>query len=615
MEPSYTGDSLVLIPTIQLPVLPRSPRVLVPTSFTGPGKTLHEIYCTLGDRAEKRANRAAHTLGLGPAAVAERIRIFLGDGTQRESALAQLRDGIPPKLEKDCGRLVQYALPSETSSTQLEAFKCLVALTTRYPGLRCIFLDRESFQIAGNHESNIALLWDRPDGICGDQWHFHRNFAAACTADMDISSMVEDSLIQSLGSVLEQCTGLSILERILVASDCEGSSTFSRLIAIRYLGGILDLPSFWLQSGMMYRAVVQKLLERATLLLQDLHLDSERSDEFTPAVTSDIEGVDILCEILLVRMQTWLPDGTSSALTGEAWYPNLCHVLQPLRQPKTEDVLPRLWTVATAENFRELVPSQYEARIVDTLSATNPPHHERQASPQNDGSQRRNRLKLKTPIRRKTDKKRVFRYGTVACTLLKDIGNASNQPCLQTVASLSLLIIETVQRVKDNEETCVRMTERAFEVVCNIINICRDSDADLAPAMIRSIIQFSETLEKILTFVRGQVKGGFWQRLLRSMEDADLTTECTTGLKHAMDIFGVTSSLARSGMLRLTRSLGPVRDYRRDGDGGDADARQRHEELVAILKKGALGRRTGMTRPPARHARSVRRASRSISQA
>jgi hypothetical protein len=43
------------------------------------------------------------------------------------------------------------------------------------------------------------------------------------------------------------------------------------------------------------------------------------------------------------------------------------------------------------------------------------------------------------------NKDRVLQYGTVAATLLKDIGNASNQPYLQAIASVSLLIMETVQ--------------------------------------------------------------------------------------------------------------------------------------------------------------------------
>jgi hypothetical protein len=48
-------------------------------------------------------------------------------------------------------------------------------------------------------------------------------------------------------------------------------------------------------------------------------------------------------------------------------------------------------------------------------------------------------------IRKANNKDRVLQYGTVAATLLKDIGNASKQPYLQAIASLSLLIMETVQ--------------------------------------------------------------------------------------------------------------------------------------------------------------------------
>ncbi|KAF7344650.1 hypothetical protein MVEN_01625200 [Mycena venus] len=172
-------------------------------------------------------------------------------------------------------------------------------------------------------------------------------------------------------------------------------------------------------------------------------------------------------------------------------------------------------------------------------------------------------------ISRASNKDRVLQYGTVAATLLKDIGNATNLPYLQAIASVSLLIMETVQRVKDNKDACMKMTERAYELVCAIINICRDAEAELAPAMVRSIAQFSETLEKILAFVRNQVKGGLLRRMFRSMEDADLIRECNAGLKHALDVFGVQSGIiAAMTMAEMQK-----------------DAKQRHEELIAILNE------------------------------
>ncbi|KAF8179579.1 hypothetical protein K438DRAFT_1768940 [Mycena galopus ATCC 62051] len=175
---------------------------------------------------------------------------------------------------------------------------------------------------------------------------------------------------------------------------------------------------------------------------------------------------------------------------------------------------------------------------------------------------------MKLPSRA-SNKDRVLQYGTVAASLLKDIGNATNQPYLQAIASVSLLIMETVQRVRDNKDACMKMTERAYELVCAIINICRDSEADLAPAMVRSIAQFSETLEKILVFVRNQVQGGLLRRMFRSMEDASLIQECNTGLKHALDVFGVQSGIiAAMTMAEMQK-----------------EAKQRHEELIAILNE------------------------------
>ncbi|KAF7308911.1 hypothetical protein MKEN_01091600 [Mycena kentingensis (nom. inval.)] len=176
---------------------------------------------------------------------------------------------------------------------------------------------------------------------------------------------------------------------------------------------------------------------------------------------------------------------------------------------------------------------------------------------------------LTTAIRKPRRKDRVLHYSNVTFNLLKDIGNASNQPYLQAIASVSLLIVETVQRVDNNKDACMKMTERAHELVCAIINICRDSEAQLSTDMERSVQHFLETLEKILQFVRSQVKGSFMRRMLRSMEDADLIVECNSGLKHALDVFSVQSGIiAAKTMAEMQK-----------------EAKVRHEELVRILEE------------------------------
>ncbi|KAJ7631920.1 kinase-like domain-containing protein [Mycena polygramma] len=182
-------------------------------------------------------------------------------------------------------------------------------------------------------------------------------------------------------------------------------------------------------------------------------------------------------------------------------------------------------------------------------------------------------------IRRASNKDRILQYGTVAATLLKDIGNVSGQPCIQGIPRVSLLIMEAVQRARHNKSSCMKLTERAHELVCAIINICRDSDADLTTAMVRSIVQYSETLDKILIFVRNQVKPGLIRIIFRSMDDADLIKECVEGLKHALDVFGVQSGIiAAMTMAEMQK-----------------EAKQRHEELIAILKKRRLRAEAAVT--------------------
>ncbi|KAJ7498869.1 hypothetical protein FB451DRAFT_1203270 [Mycena latifolia] len=405
--------SLALAPILPLPVSSRPPGTLLHSNaaFTGPGRTLHELYSTLGGTAEKHANRAAHNLGLGPVAVSERIGLFFGDGSERETALLQLKaDGPARKLEKDCVRLMKYALPTESANTQLESFKNIVALTTRYPGVRHLFLRCEYLEGVEILEKDIACAWDRSDDACGPHWHFHRNFASACVADQDIATMVEDVSPPNLGSVANRPEGLSVIERLLVASDCDGNSTHSQAIAVRYLGGILALPSFWLQTGTMYRAVVQKLLDRTALLLKDLGVDSEGL-ESSSDVPSDVEGVDLLCEALLTGMQAWFPERASPATTREFWYPSLSSVLQLLRQPKSEELLPKSWAIATAEKLRVLVPSQYEVRFVDTLSVTEQPSD--QVDPRSHRAPPRARRKTSTKKTPKDDTVAAVPSGTI----------------------------------------------------------------------------------------------------------------------------------------------------------------------------------------------------------
>jgi hypothetical protein len=77
----------------------------------------------------------------------------------------------------------------------------------------------------------------------------------------------------------------------------------------------------------------------------------------------------------------------------------------------------------------------------------------------------------------------------------------------------------------------MKMTERAYELVCAIINICHDKEADLAPAMIRSITQFSEYVGSFL--IRKTYRSSSLQN---SREDIGLRAESSERGASAEDV-------------------------------------------------------------------------------
>jgi hypothetical protein len=114
-----------------------------------------------------------------------------------------------------------YNASSESPRTQLDAFKGLVSLTTQYPGLRLLFAECKYVQHGGPCEEAISASWARPGEECGPDWNFYRDFACACICDDDICRLVENSPPQNMGCVETEEGSLSIIERLLIAAQCE----------------------------------------------------------------------------------------------------------------------------------------------------------------------------------------------------------------------------------------------------------------------------------------------------------------------------------------------------------------------------------------------------------
>ncbi|KAJ7254268.1 hypothetical protein C8J57DRAFT_1236980 [Mycena rebaudengoi] len=307
-----------------------------------PGRTVDHMYTRCGAFMKVHANRLAHRLGVGPHASTADIRKCLGHGEERESKLRQLKDGVAStQLRRHCQKLVGYAFP--------------------YLGLRCLFVGSDHLKGIGDTNSeHILALWD-PSGdcraTCGSGDLNFIEFAAACLADRDISAILEGSSFP-LGSVEE---GLCPVSKLLVASESDGLSPFSRHISIRYLGGILELPSFWQQSGLVYEAVLGKVIAQISDLLKDLGIDSLSDNFDIDTRSTDTEGIDILCAAVLTGVQISVVAKSPRDIV--AWFSGFgCQVsgvLNLLRHPRTEGILPTSWSLAASADLTRLFPTAY----------------------------------------------------------------------------------------------------------------------------------------------------------------------------------------------------------------------------------------------------------------
>ncbi|KAF7375789.1 hypothetical protein MSAN_00468600 [Mycena sanguinolenta] len=274
-----------------------------------PGRTLGQAYTSLGAAVEKRANRAAHGLGLGPHAVSCKIQSHFGDGEERLRQLELLRTSPSPTLERRCVKLMKYSLPTESINTQCQAFKEILTLVTLFPGLRPFLFHPETLGPATSIDG-ICAVWNPAHPPVHEGWTFWKRLAATCLIETSISAMLEQSSLSDLWNC--QDGGLSIIERLLIEHSCslierDCSSEYRSAICVRYLGGILSLPGFWMHRGNIHSLVADKLLREMVGLLNDIvEVDAFREDVRADFDTRfDYDGVDLLASALLAGISGW----------------------------------------------------------------------------------------------------------------------------------------------------------------------------------------------------------------------------------------------------------------------------------------------------------------------
>ncbi|KAJ7058358.1 P-loop containing nucleoside triphosphate hydrolase protein [Mycena amicta] len=165
-----------------------------------------------------------------------------------------------------------------------------------------------------------------------------------------------------------------------------------------------------------------------------------------------------------------------------------------------------------------------------------------------------------------------FGYATVTASTLKDFAGSSSTPFLRTISAVTLSILSIAQT---NRDECIRMVSQIDELLSVILRICVGSDFQrahgqpptLPPGMLYNIGTFADTLQKIHSFIELQQNTSLIKRFFRQGENTALLEACRSGLNHAVDVFGVQTSLQASAEMADIQT----------------QAERRHGELVELF--------------------------------
>ncbi|KAJ7233076.1 hypothetical protein C8J57DRAFT_1578277 [Mycena rebaudengoi] len=178
--------------------------------------------------------------------------------------------------------------------------------------------------------------------------------------------------------------------------------------------------------------------------------------------------------------------------------------------------------------------------------------------------------------------KNLLEYITLAATTAQNIAETAKVPFLGSTAALCLSITKSVQTIRSNKEEYIEILEHIHEILCIIAQLDSTSEIKgvLPTAVLYDIAKFTEALEKVFTILNGQQKGtlGKIKQLFRQPEAGERLETCKQELNRMVGLFKAQvtgSTLSQMGQMKK-------------------DAKEQHEELVALLEKDSSSDRSSM---------------------
>ncbi|KAJ7794302.1 hypothetical protein B0H14DRAFT_3159149 [Mycena olivaceomarginata] len=141
-------------------------------------------------------------------------------------------------------------------------------------------------------------------------------------------------------------------------------------------------------------------------------------------------------------------------------------------------------------------------------------------------------------------------------------------PFLQAISNTTQSLLDHIQAVKQNKDSCVQLMEQTYTLINAIIVVHGNSATSgvLPPTILKNIGKFTETLHKIHTFVEAQRTGNKIKKFLRQGELSMLFRDCQSGLKQGLDFFQI-------GGANIMTDLSKMRQ----------EAEQRNQEVLRMI--------------------------------
>ncbi|KAJ7462965.1 hypothetical protein FB451DRAFT_1495053 [Mycena latifolia] len=164
-----------------------------------------------------------------------------------------------------------------------------------------------------------------------------------------------------------------------------------------------------------------------------------------------------------------------------------------------------------------------------------------------------------------------------AVSTLAMVAESFQTPFLGPISNIlySLLTaVQVFQAVKRNQDDCTQMLEQIDELIYAVIWVHMKSDTagELSPTLLHNLGQFTETLQKVHTYVEAEQEKSKIKQFFRQGEMRTLLKACHTGLEQALEVFKIEGA-------KVLRDVTDMQEY----------AQKTHQEVLELISSLSEG--------------------------